>query len=446
MYRWFLALRYLLQRPINLLGVIGVTLGVWALIVVVSIFSGYIVEIRSHIHSTTADVSISNLPPDCPFAAVRAVIEADPNVAACAPRIAWTGMLHPTRREVTADRPVRAADSEIGEDSRFLHLLGVDPEAELAVTGLREWLDATTTADLRVDRDRLLQPMPAAGDGDHPPRPTILLSERRAELEGLRAGDQVQVTCSRLHSRQAQTVDVESMKLVLQGAFATKYVLFDANTAILHIDTLRQLLGSTSPDACNVVAVKLRDQSQDVATAARLERALQRELQFGVAQDWQSTNSQILSAVDHQRSLMKLVLFVIMVVAAFLMYATLSMMVTEKVHDIGILSAIGATRYGILQVFLSCGLAIAAAGTVLGILTGCLSAIYLDDFNQWLRATFGVDLFPTNVYNLRHVPYDLDATWIAQVASMALGVGTLVSGVPAWRASRHDPVTSLRNE
>ena len=143
---------------------------------------------------------------------------------------------------------------------------------------------------------------------------------------------------------------------------------------------------------------------------------------------------------------MKLVLFVIMVVAAFLMFATLSMMVTEKVHDIGILTAMGATRFGVLQVFMSCGLAIAVAGTVLGILLGCLSAVYLDDFNQWLRASFGIDLFPTTVYNLRRVPYHLDPLWIAQVAAMALGVGVVVSGVPAWRASRHDPVTSLRNE
>lgn len=449
MYRWFLAVRYLLRRPINLLGAIGVMLGVWALIVVVSIFSGYIVEVRSHIRATTADVSIFNLPPNCPFARVRAVVAADPNVETCAPRIAWTGMLHPT--EAGADVvPAHDVNHEIGEDSRFLHLIGIDPQAELAVSGLGTWLAATGNPALRVDGKDLLSPMPATGNGDASEpetRPTILLSERRAALEGLLPGASVHVTCSRLHTKDTQSVDIVTTELALQGAFATKYVLFDAGTALVRIDTLRHLLGSDDTDACNVVAVKLRDPSQDRATAQRLERALQEALEYGVyCQDWEATNATFLSAVDHQRSLMKLVLFVIMVVAAFLMFATLSMMVTEKVHDIGILTAMGATRFGVLQVFLSCGLAIAAAGTVLGIVLGCVSAVYLDAFNQWMLATFGVDLFPTKVYNLRHVPYDLDPGWIAQVAAMALGVGVLVSSVPAWRAARHDPVESLRAE
>lgn len=448
MYRWFLAVRYLLQRPINLLGVLGVTLGVWALIVVVSIFSGYIAEVRNHIHATTADVSIFNLPPDCPFARVRDIVEADPNVRACAPRLVWTGMLHPTHTGPTRPIP-RDVNHEIGEDSRFLHLIGVAPEAELAVSGLAGWLAATEASDLRVDPAELLRPLPAStGDSAAEPVATILLSERRVALEGLERGSQVRVTCTRLHAKgNGQSVDVTTMTLALQGAFTTKYVLFDASTALVNIDSLRRLLGSDQPDACNVVAVKLIDPSQDQATAARLERALQENLRYGVyAQDWEATNAMFLSAVDHQRSLMKLVLFVIMVVAAFLMFATLSMMVTEKVHDIGILTAMGATRLGVLQVFLSCGLAIAAAGTALGILTGCISAVYLDTFNEWMRDTFAIDLFPTKVYNLRHVPYELDATWIGQVALMALGVGVVVSGVPAWRAARHDPVDSLRAE
>ena len=453
MYRWFLAVRYLLQRPINILGVIGVTLGVWALIVVVSIFSGYIVEVRSHTRSTTADILVSDLPSDCSFARVRQIIEAETNVLACAPRIAWPGMLHPTR-DANAPRPAAAANHELGEDSRFVQLIGIEPQAELAVSGLGEWLRAPERAQVRVSEQDLLRPLPVTTpqpDGTFTGIPTLLLSERRAAVEGLELGAHVHITCSRLYSDNAQSVNIVTARLALQGAFASKFVLFDASTALVHIDTMRTLLASTGEDACNVVAIKLRDASTDHATAERLERALNDALGPGwrrsiTVQTWEATNAQFLSAVDHQRSLMKLVLFVIMVVAAFLMFATLSMMVTEKVHDIGILTAMGATRFGVLQVFLSCGVAIAVAGAVLGILLGCLSAVYLDDFNQWLRASFEIDLFPTTVYNLRRVPYELDSVWIAQVGAMALGVGIVVSGVPAWRASRHDPVTSLRHE
>ncbi len=143
---------------------------------------------------------------------------------------------------------------------------------------------------------------------------------------------------------------------------------------------------------------------------------------------------------------MKMVLFVIMVVAAFLMYATLSMMVTEKTHDIGILTALGGSTWGVSSVFLACGLAITSIGSILGVITGCLSSIYLDNFNQFLKQSFEIDLFPTRIYNLKQVPYSLDPLWIMTVAGTAMGVGLVVSGLPAWRAARHDPLQSLRRD
>ena len=437
MYRWFLALRYLLQRPINLLGMFGVMLSVWALLVVVSIFSGYIVEVREHIRATTADVSVFGLPVDCSFERMRKVIEADPNVLSSAPRMAWVGLLHPAAPGTAP--PAMTANSAIGEDSRFVHLVGIDPDAELAVSGLAGWLAAVEDPALRIATGDLLQPTGGV--------PSLLLSERRLALEGLRPGHSVRVTCARMHQGAGQNLEADDLDLAVQGAFASKYVLFDASTSFVHIDTLRKLLAAETADACNVVAVKLRDPSTDAATAQRLTRALEHELGHPVyVQNWEQTNATFLSAVDHQRALMKLVLFVIMVVAAFLMFATLSMMVTEKINDIGILTAMGANRRGVLQVFLTCGMAIAAVGTVLGILFGCLSAIYLDDFNNWMRASFDVDLFPTTIYNLKRVPHDLDPVWIGQVALMAMGVSMVVSGLPAWRAARHDPIASLRED
>ncbi len=91
-------------------------------------------------------------------------------------------------------------------------------------------------------------------------------------------------------------------------------------------------------------------------------------------------------------------------------------------------------------------LAITLAGVILGVIAGCLSSIYLDAFNTWLSGQFGIDLFPSGVYNLTRVPYDLDPIWIAQVCAMALGAGLVVSGLPAVRAARHSPLRSLRNE
>src|SRR5262245_26985836 len=94
MWRFFLALRYLVSRRVNLVAMLGTTLGVAALILIVSIFSGYIREIRTHVHAATSDLSIQLSRPT-PFAPIQRVLEDDPNVSACAPRLTWYGLIDP---------------------------------------------------------------------------------------------------------------------------------------------------------------------------------------------------------------------------------------------------------------------------------------------------------------------------------------------------------------
>ena len=83
-------------------------------------------------------------------------------------------------------------------------------------------------------------------------------------------------------------------------------------------------------------------------------------------------------------------------------------------------------------------------GIVVGTAAGCVSAIYLEEFRQFVLWLCGIDLFPVKVYNLDRVPHELDPLWILQVAAMAIAVGTVVSALPALRAARHDPLVSLR--
>jgi lipoprotein-releasing system permease protein len=133
-----------------------------------------------------------------------------------------------------------------------------------------------------------------------------------------------------------------------------------------------------------------------------------------------------------------------MVTAAFLMLATLSMMVTEKISDIGILTAMGGTPSGVTLVFLACGLTITLVGVVAGVAAGAVTSIYLEEIRQAIRWAFGIDLFPLDVYNLDRVPCLIDPLWLLQVAGMAFATGFVVSAIPALRAARHDPLVSLR--
>ena len=453
MYRYFLALRYLLSRPINILGMAGVMVGVWALIVVVSIFSGFLKEVQSHVRAATSDLTILALPWPTSYAEIAPKVEADPNVAACAPRLLWYGLIHalgdgePARPRVPTIQPP-------GADLPFLMMLGIEPSLEREVTGFSDWLAAVEDPDLRVDDvDDPLRPAKVKRpDGSEVELPVVLLSERRLRDGTVSKGAIIKVSSAQLHHERGsrgQELSFVDHEFVVAGAYATSHHAFDNMNCFMARDVLRGLMETSHvEDPVTEVIVACVDPDDNDTTAARLKRTVNPLLSRPQAEafTWQRLNGDILGAVDHQRSLMKLVLLVIMVVAAFLMFATLSMMVTEKTHDIGILSAMGATRVGVLQVFLSCGFAIAVLGALLGVIMGCLTSLYLDPFNTWMRDSFGVDLFPTRIYNLDHVPYDLDPLWIAQVSVMALIFGLVASGVPALRAARHDPLESLRIE
>lgn len=444
MYRLFLAVRYLLTRPINLLGVGGITISVWALVVVVSLFTGFLSVVERHVHAATADVVVGKLPPWTDWRELRAALTDDPNVAAAAPRLLHYGLLQqPGKRPPPAPLPGRGALH--GGDQPFLFVLGVDPVAEHATTGFGDWLvDPAIPPQLRVAD-------PAAPFAGRDGLPAIVVGLERLRREQLAIGDRVVLTTAQLRAdaegnRHPEKVQLE---MVVGGAFKTAHSGFDGNTVFVALDTLRKALYADRPEFVQEVAVRVRDERDIDATADRLQRAVERaverdQLGFGAVMTWREKNAQFLDSVAHQRALMKIVLIVIMVVAAFLMLATLSMMVTEKTADIGILTAMGGTPSGVTTVFLTCGLVITAAGVVAGLAFGTITAIYLEEIRQALLWAFGIDLFPLDVYNLDRVPCAIDPWWLLQVALMAFATGLFVSSIPALRAARHDPLVSLR--
>jgi lipoprotein-releasing system permease protein len=442
MYRLFLALRYLLTRPINLLGMGGIAISVWALVVVVSLFSGFLDVIERHVHAASSDLVVSGLPQWTTWPRLQRALADDPEVAGSAPRLLHYGLLaRPGHRPPPAPLPGRGALH--GGDQPFLFVQGIDPAAEATVTGFAQWVASPEIpAELRCAGEALA---PLGGE------PTVLVGLDRMRREGMRRGDAVVLTTAHLVTDGKGNRTPKQLQIALRvgGAFRTAHSGFDGNTVFVADATLRRELYPDRPDFVEEVAVRLHDGAALQPAKERLERVVARTLErdqyaHGVVETWRERNAMFLASVEHQRALMQIVLTVIMVVAAFLMLATLSMMVTEKVGDIGILTAMGGTPLGVTQVFLACGLVITAAGVVFGLVFGVVTGVYLEEVRQALRWATGIDLFPVEVYNLDRVPCSIEPAWLLQVAAMAFGTGAIVSALPALRAARHDPLVSLR--
>lgn len=488
----FLALRYLLTRPIVALGITGVTFAVWAMLVVDAVFTGFVAEIRDDVQRSTAGLLVTDLPPDTGYEQLRAVLEADQDVGPgrTAPRLRHHGLLQSMR---DSGRPLGSSEVDFNHmEGGFALLLGIDPVREMQVTGLRAWLQRGTDRieekyHRRLPASKVLEePDPERlsrlltsdeaewnarrrYDLFHPDKledfrsewPGILVSWRRiGYLLAIPVGEPLTLL-SAAYATDAQgqaVVRPTRERLAFAGYFATGHRIFDETTAILPIETLRTQLGHDLKDPGSIdlitdVAIRPRD-----GLSPEQLRACQRRLQAAVQPllgpnakpcsvlDWVQQNEVFLGAVAHEHTMMQFVLFVVMLVAAFVIYATLHMMVVQKWKDVGILAAIGGTRGGIGLVFLACGFVIGTLGAACGAGFGVLSVHYLNTVNHWLFETFGVELFPRALFDLQQVPCRLEPLWAVQVALGALGLSVLVAIVPARKAAAMNPVKALSYE
>ncbi|MFO1051570.1 MAG: FtsX-like permease family protein [Planctomycetota bacterium] len=463
----FLALRYLLSRWINLLGMFGVLLGVWAMIVVIAVFSGFVSDIRDNTHRATPDLLFAGLKPGTSFAAIDAAIHEDGDVVATAPRLRHHGMYFPHGRRGQWLQTTRGMpQSQLTFD--YLELLGVDPERERATTRFDEWLAAIDLETERVtdrkqpfrvqvaeEEARCMQSGDAIGPGPLlSASPGIVLSKRRFESSRLSRAQRIDILTGRFWYGESDA-DLLAVRRIfaISGVYETKHRIFDETVAMVSIDSLRDLLGlptddpfATGPtDVVSDVAIRVRDGVDARAVGARLTARLGERF-GGRALDWEQQNSVYLGAVDQERAMMKLVLFAVMLVAASLIYATLHMSVMQKVKDIGILSSMGASPRGVQHLFLLSGLVVGVVGCLLGIVSGIFSAIYLNDLNDWSRRQLHLELFPTDIYALDRVPYLIEPLWVAQVAIAALLIAFIAAWLPARRAARMDPVRALAYE
>jgi lipoprotein-releasing system permease protein len=407
----FVGLRYLRAKRrtrfvsfITLISLLGIALGVAALIVILSVMNGFEGELRSRLLSMSAHGQVSR--PDGKVAEWRALVSevaAEPGVAAAAPFVQIEGM------------------AQSGRDLKAILVHGIDPVYEGEFSGNQINL-------LEGDLD-VLQP------GER----SIILGRLLALDLGVRLGDGVVLLIPRPVGDG--TLEAVLERFVLRGVFEAGLQEHDATLGLVNVRDAAGILGLG--DSVSAIRFRAEDVMQAPAIAARLEARAGGSL---VTSDWTVENASYFRAIRLEKMMMSLILSLIIGVAAFNIVASLVMVVTDKTTDIAVLRTLGMRENGIVRVFFIQGAMIGWAGVFLGVLLGVVLAINVPTIVPFLEGLFGFQIMPGDVYYVTRIPSVLESADVVIIAVAAFGLTSLATLYPARRAARVNPAAALRYE
>jgi lipoprotein-releasing system permease protein len=380
---------------------LGIALGVAALIVVLSVVNGFQREVRARMLDVIPHVQVD----------------------ASAAGIDWRTLAQQAQRldGVAAVAPVVIVRALLGrgETLRGVMLRGVSPADEPRVVPLAE--------HLREGPLKALQPGA---------RQIVLGAELARELH-VKAGDAVVVVSG---AGAGETALPRHHGFTVAGVFDSGHHEYDSTLALLHIDEALQLANLPQAEA---ISVRLQDAQQ----APQWARALAQRLDPRVAvYDWTRANRIWFAAVAQQKRMLGLILALIIAVAAFNLVATLVMTVTDKRADIAILRTLGASPRSVMAIFVVQGALAGLTGTLAGVLLGLTIALNIETIVPAIERLLGTQLLPGNVYLISQMPSDPQMGDIVPVALVSIGLALLATLYPSWRASRVDPAQALRYE
>jgi len=406
-FELYIAVRYLVARRkqafislISFISVIGLMVGVMAVLIALALMTGLQGELRDRIVGASAHVYVFKPSLDNPIADIDAEVrklKQVPRVIGAAPAVIGKGLL-----------------TSGGDRQAPVTVKGIDPVLESSVTDVRKAMKEGSLDAVRVPDDQM--------DG-------VVLGTDLAKSLEVKVGDTVRlITPDEILTPIGAMHHTRAFRVA--GIFSLGLFEFDSEYALVDLPVAERVFGKGHPD---FMEVRVDDMFASTEVADDIPKRLGDD--YATA-DWKTMNKSLFSALWLEKMAIGITIGLIMTVAAVNIVASLVLLVMEKTRDIAILRTMGATRGSIRRIFMLQGLVIGLAGTAAGTVFGCATIYVLDRFK--------LIHVPIDVYQISYVPFVLQPLDFVSVVAAAVLVSFLATIYPARQASKLDPAQALR--
>jgi lipoprotein-releasing system permease protein len=412
----FLSLRYVRSRHrgffvsfISWISMVGICVGVAALITIISVMNGLEAELRNRLLSLASHATLSGPPVQMhEWQALAEKVRAHDAVAGVAPYVELQGMVGR------------------GQDLRPAMIRGVEPAIEPEVSDVAKHMLAGGLGDLAPGEQRIILGIGLASAldvriGDEV---TVLVPARTRSGEGMLGGIDLQ---PRIQG------------FVVSGVFEVGAQEHDGVLALIHLQDAAAL--AATDGAPSGLRLKFHDVFAAPQRAQQIGAALGPDI---VASDWSKENASYFRAIKIEKTMMSIILMLVVGVAAFNIVATLVMVVNEKRTDIAILRTLGITPRAVVGVFMTQGVIIGWFGALLGLALGLLLAFNVDVIVPVIERVFGMHIFDPTVYYISVVPSEVHWPQVVSITGAALLLTVIATVYPSLRGAATEPAEALR--